>query len=116
MSESTDKAAATRLLRGLEGGGMTAFAARAIAEKLDPVLLYVVVRYLREAYPASNPAASPVLDRVVALTSAWPGLVARSKEGEHDPIGQWFTENHSFGEFRGRGAEMIALVVDKLES
>jgi len=95
---------------------MTPFAARTIAEELDPVLLYVVVRFLREAYPASNPAATAVLDRVVALTSAWPGLVARSKEGERDAVAEWFSNTHSFGEFRGRGAELIALIVEKLES
>ena len=94
---------------------MTASAARSVAQDLDPVLLYVVVRYLREVYPASNRAASAVLDRVVALSSAWPGLVARSKRGEQDPIARWFSSEHSFGEYRGRGAEPIALVVDKLE-
>jgi hypothetical protein len=59
--------------------------------------------------------ASAVLDRVVALTSAWPGLIARSKRGEQDPVAKWFVSDHSFGEFRGRGAEMISIVVDKLE-
>jgi hypothetical protein len=116
MGGSTDKAAAIRLLRGLEGGGMSSVEARTIAEGLDPVLLFVVVRYLREAYPASHPAATAVLDRVVALTAAWPGLVARSKEGERDPVAEWFSRDHSFVEFRGRGAEMLGLIVEKLES
>lgn len=116
MAESKKGSDAVRLLRGLEAGGMTAGAARAIAEKLDPVLLYVVIRYLREVYPASNPAASAVLERVVALTKAWPGLVARSKEGEKDPVARWFASDQSYGDFRGRGADLIALVADKLDS
>ena len=116
MEGSTDATSAIQLLRGLEGGGMTPFAARAIAEKLDPVLLYIVVRYLREVYPASNRAATAVLDRVVELTEKWPALVARAKEGERDPVSEWFSSAHTFGEFRGRGADLINLIVDKLES
>jgi hypothetical protein len=115
VSGGAGKAEALRLLRGLEDGGMTAVAARAVAEKLDPVLLYVVVRYLRDVYPASNPAASAVLERVVALTRAWPGLVARAKQGEAEPVAKWFARDHTFREFRGRPAEMIDIVVDKLE-
>lgn len=115
MTDSKKGSEAVRLLRGLENGGMTPSAARAIAEKLDPVLLYVVIRYLRDVYPASNPAASAVLERVVALTKAWPGLVARAKEGEKDPVARWFVSDQSSSDFRGKGAELIALVVEKLE-
>ena len=116
MSGTTDLDTALRLLRGLEDGGLQAAEARILAEDLDPVLVYVIVRYLREVYPASNPAATAVLDRVVALTSAWPGLVGKSKEGERDPISSWFTSEHSFGEFRGRSSAMLEIIVDKLES
>jgi hypothetical protein len=116
MSGSTNKNKAVKLLRGLEDGGMTASEGAFLAQDLDPVLVYVIVRYLREVYPASNPAASAVLDRVVALTSSWPGIVAKSKEGEQDPVSVWFTTEYSFGDFRGRGSELLDLIVDKLES
>ena len=95
---------------------MSAADARTLAERLDPVLVYVIVRYLREVYPASHPAATAVLDRVVALTTAWPELVARSTAGEHDVVSKWFVSEYSFTEFRNRGAELIELIVDKLES
>jgi hypothetical protein len=116
MSTSTDRNRALSLLRGLDEGGMDASAARALAEELDPVLVYVVIRFLREIYPASDPAASPVLERVVKLTSAWPALVAVSREGEQDPVSQWFVSEYSFRDFRGRGEELIDLIVEKLES
>jgi len=32
------------------------------------------------------------------------------------PVSAWFRAEHSFGEFRGRGAAMLETVVDKLES
>jgi hypothetical protein len=116
MSGSTSKTDAEKLLRGLDDGKMTPSEGAFLAQDLDPVLVYVILRYLRETHPASNPAASAVLDRVVALTSTWPAIVAKAKEGEQDPVSQWFTSEYSFGDFRGRGSEMLDLIVDKLES
>ena len=116
MSGSTDKNQAKRLLRGLEEGGLAVAEARILAQDLDPVLVHVILRYLRAVYPASDPAASPVLERVVQLTSADPAIVRKAKEGERDPVSQWFTGDYSFANFRGRGQELIDLIVDKLES
>ena len=116
MSTSTDKNQASRLLRGLEDGGMAVAEARIFAEDLDPVLVHVILRYLRAAYPASDPAASAVLERVVQLTSADPAIVRKAQEGERDPVSEWFAAEHSFGEFRGRGHDLIDLIVEKLES
>jgi hypothetical protein len=80
------------------------------------VIVYFVVRFLRETYPASSPAASAVLERVVQLTSAYPGIVGKSREGEQDPVSRWFASEYNFADFRGRGEELLELVVDKLES
>jgi hypothetical protein len=80
------------------------------------VIVFFVVRFLREVYPASSPAASAVLERVVRLTSAYPAIVRKSREGEQDPVSQWFADEYNFGDFRGRGEELIGMVVDKLES
>ena len=115
MDTTTDKRAAGRLLAGLEQGGMSKADAFVIAEGLDPVLVYLIVRYLRESYPASDPAASSVLERVVALTSH-DVFVKKCAEGEQDSVSHWFEEEHSYGLFRGRGSEFIELIVDKLET
>ena len=40
----------------------------------------------------------------------------KAKEGERDPVSQWFAGDYSYAEFRGRGEELIDLIVDKLES
>jgi len=52
----------------------------------------------------------------VRLTSGSAVLVRRHKEGESDPIARWFEDEYTFGEFRHRGDEMVALVADKLET
>jgi hypothetical protein len=116
MDPSTDPDRALALLQALEDGTADAHAARALAEQLDPVLVYSIVRYLREAYPASNPAARAVLERVVRLTTVWPALVETSRRGENDPVSRWFAGAHDFPSFRGRGREMIETLVDKLGS
>jgi len=116
MGTSTDKNQALRLLNGLEMGGLDPAEGRVLVEDLDPVLVHLIVRFLRDVYPIHAPAAGPVLERVVALTNATPEIVALAKEGETDPITSWFVSEHTFGEFRGRGDAMLALVVDKLES
>ncbi len=116
MNTTTDKREALRLLTGLENGGMTTADALVLAQTLDPVLVYLIVRYLRESYPASNPAATSVLERVVALTSKHAAFVKKCRDGEQDPVSQWFEAEHSPGSFRGRGSEFIDVIVDKLES
>ena len=115
MAGSTDKGKASRLLHGLEDGAMSTIQAQALASELDPVLVHVVVRYLREVYPASHPAAGAVLERVVAFTSSSPSVVAKVKEGEADPVSAWFASEYSFRDFRGRGDDLLELIVEKLE-
>ena len=107
---------ALRLLAALENGGMAPMDAAILAEGIDPVLLYAIVCYLRTVYPASDPAATSVLERVVGLTSSSAVVVRRHREGESDPISRWFEDDHGYTSFRGRGADMIALLVDKMES
>ena len=86
-----------------------------IAESLDPVLIYVIVTFLREVYPASDPVASSVLERVVRLTSRNPTLVRKHKKGQQDPVSRWFESEHSYGDFRGRGSELVEMIADKLD-
>jgi hypothetical protein len=116
VSASDEKRDALRVLAGLEGGGMSATDAAVIAEDLDPVLIYVIVTFLREVYPASDPAASSVLERVVQMTSRSPALVRKHKEGEQDPVSRWFESEYAYDDFRRRGSELVELIADKLES
>jgi len=116
VAGSTDRSKAGRLLQGLEDGTMSTTQAQALALELDPVLVHVIVRFLRDTYPASHPAANAVLERVVAFTSSSRGIVAKVKDGEADPVSAWFASEHTYREFRGRGGDLLDLVVDKLES
>ena len=80
------------------------------------MLVHAIVSFLRAVYPASDPAATSVLDRVVQLISKNPTVVRLHREGAADPITEWLESEHEYAAFRGRGAVMIELLVDKLES
>ena len=64
---------------------------------------------------AMSPAADPVLDQVVKLTSASPTLIRKHRAGQEDPVSRWFESNYSYRDFCGRRAEVIGLLVDKIE-
>jgi len=115
MGTSTDLNRASRLLDGLENGGMHDDEGVFIAQELDPVLLHFIVHYLRQNYPASEPVATAVLDRVLELTQSYPQLIGACREGGQDVVSEWFEESHSVREYKGRGREMLSTIVDKLE-
>ena len=112
----TGAAEALRLLAGLESGSIDAVDLSQLVGRIDPVLVWGVIGYLRASYPASDPAAPAVLDRVVALTRTDPEVVAAVRAGEGDPVARWFLDTHGFAAWRGRGPQMIEELVDKLES
>ncbi len=105
-----------RWLEGLEDGAMNTGDLYILSQKIDPVLLGLVVKYLRKKYPVSKPEAAGVTARLVELSSTYPDLVKAMKQGDSDPIVEWFTETYNFGEFYSKPEEMIELIVEKLES
>ena len=114
MSEQTQRA--QRLLAGLENGSLSTQDAIFLAEELDPVLIHALVSFLRAVYPASDPAATSVLQRVVQLMSGSPTVVRLHAEGALDPVSRWFESEYEYDAFRGRGPDLVAQIVDKLES
>ncbi|MEM7247305.1 MAG: hypothetical protein AAF533_18325 [Acidobacteriota bacterium] len=116
MHDTDERRAALRLLRALEQGGEPAADLAIIAQDIDPVLVHGIISFLRAVYPATDPAATGVLGRVVELTGASPEVIRRHEEGGRDPITEWFTSEHEYGQFRGRGDNVVDLLVEKLES
>lgn len=116
MGEIAERDDAERLLTGLENGGLAGADAVVLAERLDAVLVYVIVTYLRKVYPASDPAATSVLERVVRLTSSGSATIRKHREGAQDPVSRWFESEHAYADFKCRGPELVGLIVDKLYS
>lgn len=105
-----------RWLEGIEDGAMNTGDLYILSQNLDPVLVTLIVKYLRKKYPASKPEGAGVTARLVDLSSTYPDLVKSMKTGESDPITEWFTETYNFGEFYAKPEEMVELIVEKIES
>jgi hypothetical protein len=105
-----------RLLSGLEEGTFTANDAYTVASKRDPVLVYFIIRYLREKYPPNHPASAGVVARLVEFTSTYPAIVKLSQNGEKDPIREWFDDTYNMREFFAKPDELITMIIDKIES
>jgi len=113
MSFERANAAALRILSGIEDGTMTAAQSQEAVEEADAALVYLIFTWLRRRY-ADHPASDAVLGRLLAVTDRTPGLAAKLKEGQADPVVAWFEDEY---QYRDLGAkEFIELVVEKLES
>lgn len=104
-----------RLLKGLEEGSLSAADAFNIADKQDPVLVYFVLRFLREKYPASLPSSEGVVRRVLELTATYPDIVKKSKKGEADVITEWFNDSYAMSEYYEDQENLISMIVEKIE-
>ncbi len=112
---NNEKREGLRLLQGIENGNLSAADAFNIADKRDPVLVYFVMRYLREKYPAANGNSQGVITRLVEITSTYSDLVKKTKTAEKDPMREWFDDTYAMREFFGKEGEFVELIVEKLE-
>lgn len=115
MSVLGDKSEALRLLSGIESGELSTDDAYAIAEKRDPLLVYFILRYLREKYAHNVSASDGVMSRILELSQNHEKIVAMTKEGEKDILREWFDDCHSTREFFQDPEGFINLIVDKIE-
>ncbi len=113
---STDLESARDLLAALDRGGVPLDDAAIRAEELDPVLVYATIEFLRKTNPPGAPAGDSVLQRVAELLKKSRKLVALHEEGRRDPVARWFESEYEYRDFRGRGDDLLDLLVDKLES
>ena len=104
-----------RLLCGIEQGTLPSSECFNIVDKIDYVTTSLIVRYLRKKYPATKPASSGVMGRLVDLTGTYPQVVQLVKKGEQDPISEWFNDTYSFREFYEDPETFVKLIVEKIE-
>ena len=113
MAFESEQRDALHLLRGIENGVMRTSEIAGLVQEADPALVYLIFAWLRARY-RSDPAAEGVIGRLVQLSNSHAAVPKLVKEGERDPIVEWFEESHAYRDFSAE--EFIALVVEKLES
>ena len=107
---------AMRLLEGLENGTMDTAAAYLLIEKQDPIVVYFIIRYLREKYKKMGDQSSGVLNRLVELSSTYTEIVKISRDGEKDIMREWFDETYKISDFYNDPEGYITIIIEKLES
>jgi hypothetical protein len=108
-----ERAAALRILQGIEQGLLSTADCYNLVEEADPTLVYLIITWLRTRY-RSDPAAEGVIGRLVELCNTYPQVTEMVREGKEDSVVEWFEDGHSYRALEAE--EFIDLIVDKLES
>jgi hypothetical protein len=103
-------------VEAIENGTSNASTIHKTLSELDPVSVCFIFRYIREIYSPDNPQSMGVIERMVELTKSYDNLVKMAKNGEKDSICEWFNDTYRIKEFKGRPNDLLALIVEKMES
>ena len=114
MAFEHQQQAALRILQGIEDGTMSTSDSFGLVDEADPALVYLIFTWIRNHYGPNHPASDAVIGRLVAISDRYPAVAKKMKEGQADPLVEWFEDGYSYRELGAK--EFIALVVDKLES
>ena len=90
---------------------MSAADSFALVEDADPALVYLIFTWLRKRY-ADHPNSDAVIGRLLAISTRG-SVPAMMKEGQADPVVQWFEESYSYRDLGSK--EFIELIIEKLE-
>lgn len=104
-----------RFLTGVEEGNLSSSDAYNIISSLDPVLISLSIKYLRKKYPPTRQESAGIMGRLVELSGTYPKVVQWVKDGDEDPISEWFHDTYSLKDFFSDPEEFIDLIVNKLE-
>ncbi|HEX2626527.1 MAG TPA: hypothetical protein VHL56_06445 [Candidatus Limnocylindrales bacterium] len=111
MSLEQPQQDALRLLESISEGNMSSADSLALFEDADPALVYLIVTWLRKHY-ADHENSDAVLGRLAQVSSRGT-VVKKMKEGQADPVVQWFEESYSYRKLEAK--EFIELIIEKLE-
>tara|TARA_B100001094_G_scaffold285266_1_gene299306 strand:+ start:87 stop:398 length:312 start_codon:yes stop_codon:yes gene_type:complete len=102
-------------MEGLENGTLHTAEAFAIAEELDDLLIYFILRFLREKYHSNTPEGPGVMARILDLSQNHPSIVQKSQMGEKDILREWFDETFNMQEFFPDPEKLLHTIIDKIE-
>jgi hypothetical protein len=113
MAFERERAAALRILEGITEGTMTSADSFGLIEDADPVLIYLIFTWIRSHYGPNHDASEAVIGRLAEISNRYPAVAAKMKEGQGDPVVEWFEDAYSYRKLEAN--EFIELIVDKLE-
>ncbi|PRP90690.1 hypothetical protein ENSA5_62360 [Enhygromyxa salina] len=101
------------LLRGIVQGLADPAESDRKLEAADPTLVYFLFRWIKKYYHRDQEGADIVRARLREVTNANRGLTRKAKDGEVDPIVEWFEGNYRYRELSAE--QLVDIVVEKLE-
>lgn len=114
-SSNSEQAKCLRLIEGLEAGTLDLNIAFQLSEEIDPVLLHVALRYLREVAGADGQTGEGVNSRLLEFATSFPQAIKMAQKGEKDPILEWFNESYALNEFRSRPNDLVEILWEKID-
>jgi hypothetical protein len=108
-----EKESALQLLRGIDGGTLSTDECFDRLDEADPTLVYFILRWLKKHYHDEHERHEDVRTRLKELTNTHRSLTRKAKEGESDPVVEWFESSYKYRDVGDE--EFIDLVVEKLE-
>lgn len=101
------------MLTGIEQGLMTPDEVAPLLEAADPTLVYFIFKWIKKHYHREHDDFEIVRARLNDVRNSHRSLTRRAKEGEEDPVVEWFEGSHRYSELEA--AEFVDIVVEKLE-
>jgi len=112
MAFEQETKAALRILDGITEATMSSADSIALVEDADPALIYLLFTWIRHRFGPSHPASDAVLGRLVAISNR-PSVAAKMKEGQEDPVVEWFEDGYSYKDLDAKA--FVTLIIEKLE-
>ncbi len=109
--DSLTKRKVYRFMDIIEEGRIPLLEGFQIAEELDPLLLYFMLRYLKETYGRETQGAG---DRLLQFLSNYPSIAKYAVAPKNEPMVEWFNDSHTVRSFKSRN-EYLEMIIDKLE-
>ncbi len=113
LSFEDEKSEALAMLQGIELGSMTPEESFQLLDAADPVLIHFIFKWLKKHYHRDHELSDEVRGRLKDVQNSYRSLTRKAKEGEVDPIVDWFEGTHKYRDLPAE--EFIDLVVEKLE-
>lgn len=108
-----EKNQALAMLMGIVDGTMMPDESHELLDQADPALVYFLFKWIKKYYNGEREDSEGVRARLSDVKNSFRSLTRKAKDGEMDPIVEWFE-----GTYRYRELDPVAfvdLVIEKLE-
>lgn len=106
----------SRFMDAIEDGNIPFLEASEIIQKVDPLLAYFLLRYLREKHPPQQ-EKSGASGRLISFLTEYNYLTKMTAlpKGEGAML-EWFNDSYAMSDFFKNRQEFVDLIVEKIEN